>query len=336
MNLFLCKFKDDDTEEKNALDLINIKNLENSIKKEEKKFNMKKFYNIETHNDDIIIDNLDDELEIIDYPYEKKQEKKYMNNPSHIQLIKSNIINKNNKLFNNNNSINIKEIKKNSDLNSSSLNNETLIIDDIDYLNDEDSLNIHKEEHKKINLKPIKLESKKINNNNKNIIKSPNSINKIKTKKINIINYITEVSKKDSKNKIFHNESFKSGTTEVSTLRKGNKNKNITNKSSEKNRHLLINNRLNKNLVDYQEFKNLLNKTFEEFSKSNRKNFLSAQKSVKNYFKNKKILFNDNSIKDIKQKQTKDKNIKNDFINKRINKRKVLFKKLNLNYAKKK
>lgn len=60
---------------------------------------------------------------------------------------------------------------------------------------------------------------------------------------------------------------------------------------------------------------------------------MSAKKSVKNYFKNKKILFNDNSIKDIKQKQTKEKNIKNDFNNKRINKRKVLFKKLNLNYV---
>ena len=329
MNLFLCKCKDDDTEEKNAIDLLNIKNLENSIKKEQSEINMKKKYNIETNNNEIIIDNLDDELEIIDYPYEKKQEKKVMNNPSHIQLIKSNIINKNNKLFNNNKIINIKEIKKNSDLNSSSLSNETLIIDGIDYINDGDSSNIHKEENKKI--KQIKLQSKKINNN-KDIIKSPNNRNKINTKKINIKNYITEVPTKDSKNKIFHNESFKSGTTEVSTLKKGNKNK--MNKSTEKNEHSLINNRLNKNLVDYKEFKNLLNKTFEEFSKSNRKNFLSAQKSVKNYFKNKKILFNDNSIKDIKQKQTKDKNIKNDFNNKRINKRKVLFKKLNLNYVK--
>ena len=63
---------------------------------------------------------------------------------------------------------------------------------------------------------------------------------------------------------------------------------------------------------------------------------MSAQKSVKNYFKNKKILFNDNLIKDIKQKQAKEKNIEKDFNNKRINKRKVLFKKLNLNYAQKK
>ena len=330
MNLFICKCKDDDIKEKKGIDLLNIKNLENSIKKEQNEINMKKYYNIETNNNEIIIDNLDDELEIIDYPYEKKQEKKVVSNPSHIQLIKSNIINKNNKLFNNNKIINIKEIKKKSDLNSSSLSNESLIIDDIDYLNDEDCLNIYKEETKKV--KPIKLESKK-NNNKKNIIKSPNNINKINTKKINIKNYITEVSTKDSKNKIFHNESFKSGTTEVSTLKKGNKNKNIRNQSIEKKEHLLINNRLNKNLVDYKEFKNLLNKTFEEFSKSNRRNFLSAKKSVKNYFKNKKILFNDNSIKDIKQKQTKEKNIKNDFNNKRINKRKVLFKKLNLNYV---
>lgn len=329
MNLFICKCKDDDNGEKNALDLLDIKNLEKSIKKEEKTFNMKKYYNLETHNNDIIINNLTDELAIIDYPY--KQEKKAVDKPSHIQLIKSNIINKNNKLFNNRNIINIKEIKKESDINSSSLSNGTLIVDDIDYLNDEDDLQINKEENKKIILKPIQLQKKKINGN-KNINKSPNNRSKL-NKKINIKNYITEATTKDSKNKIFHNESFRSGTTEVSTLKKSNQSKNKRISSSEKNKHSLINNRLNKNLIDYKEFKNLLNKTFEEFSKSNRKNFLSAKKSVKNYFKNKKILFNDNSIRDIKQKQTKEKNIKNDITNKRINKRKVLFKKINLNYS---
>ena len=330
MNLFICKCKDDDNGEKNALDLLDIKNLEKSIKKEEKTINMKKYYNLETHNNnDIIINNLTDELAIIDYPY--KQEKKPVDNSSHIQLIRSNIINKNNKLFNNRNIINIKEIKKESDINSSSLSNGTLIIDDIDYLNDEDNFQINKEENKKIMLKPIQLQKKKINNN-KNINKSQNNRSKL-NKKINIKNYITKATTKDSKNKIFHNESFRSGTTEVSTLKKSNKNKNKRIPSSEKNEHSLINNRLNKNLIDYKEFKNLLNKTFEEFSKSNRKNFLSAKKSVKNYFKNKKILFNDNSIRDIKQKQTKEKNIKNDITNKRINKRKVLFKKINLNYS---
>ena len=330
MNLFICKCKDDDNGEKNALDLLDIKNLEKSIKKEEKTINMKKYYNLETHNNnDIIINNLTDELAIIDYPY--KQEKKPVDNSSHIQLIRSNIINKNNKLFNNRNIINIKEIKKESDINSSSLSNGTLIIDDIDYLNDEDNFQINKEENKKIILKPIQLQKKKINSN-KNINKSQNNRSKL-NKKINIKNYISKATTKDSKNKIFHNESFRSGTTEVSTLKKSNKNKNKRIPSSEKNEHSLINNRLNKNLIDYKEFKNLLNKTFEEFSKSNRKNFLSAKKSVKNYFKNKKILFNDNSIRDIKQKQTKEKNIKNDFNNKRINKRKVLFKKINLNYS---
>ena len=330
MNLFICKCKDDDNGEKNALDLLDIKNLEKSIKKEEKTINMKKYYNFETHNNnDIIINNLTDELAIIDYPY--KQEKKAVDNSSHIQLIKSNIINKNNKLFNNINIINIKEIKKESDINSSSLSNGTLIIDDIDYLNDEDNLQINKEENKKIILKPIQLQKKKINSN-KNINKSQNNRSKL-NKKINLKNYITKATTKESKNKIFHNESFRSGTTEVSTLKKSNKNKNKRIPSSEKNEHSLINNRLNKNLIDYKEFKNLLNKTFEEFSKSNRKNFLSAKKSVKNYFKNKKILFNDNSIRDIKQKQTKEKNIKNNIINKRINKRKVLFKKINLNYS---
>ena len=317
MNLFICKCKDDNNEEKNAINLLNIKNLENSIKKEAKKLKIENYNNMETSNNDIIINNLNDDLEIIDYPYELKQEKKIINNTNHIQQIKLNIINKNNKLFNNKKEITIKEIKKKSDLNSSSLNNESLIIDDMEDLTDEDSLKIHKEENKKIILKSIKIQQKNINNLNK---------------KIKIKNYITEASTKDSKNKIFHNESFKSNTTEVSTLKKKvNKDKRIL--STEKNKKSVNKKYLDK-YNDYQEFKNLLNKTFEEFSKSNRKNFLSAKKSVKTYFKNKKIVFNDNSTNNIKQKETKDKNMKNDISGKRINKRKVLFKKINLNCAK--
>ena len=332
MNLFICKCKDDNNEEKNAINLLNIKNLENSIKKEAKKLKIENYNNMETFNNDIIINNLNDDLEIIDYPYEYKQEKKVINNPNHIQQIKLNIINKNNKLFNNKKEITIKEIKKKSDLNSSSLNNESLIIDDMEDLTDEDSLKIHKEENKKIILKSIKIQQKNINNIkcvNKN--KSPNNKNNL-NKKIKIKNYITEASTKDSKNKIFHNESFKSNTTEVSTLKKKvNKDKRIL--STEKNKKSVNKKYLDK-YNDYQEFKNLLNKTFEEFSKSNRKNFLSAKKSVKTYFKNKRIVFNDNSTNNIKQKETKDKNMKNDISGKRINKRKVLFKKINLNCAK--
>ena len=332
MNLFICKCKDDNNEEKNAINLLNIKNLENSIKKEAKKLKIENYNNMETFNNDIIINNLNDDLEIIDYPYEYKQEKKVINNPNHIQQIKLNIINKNNKLFNNKKEITIKEIKKKSDLNSSSLNNESLIIDDMEDLTDEDSLKIHKEENKKIILKSIKIQQKNINNIKcVNTNKSPNNKNNL-NKKIKIKNYITEASTKDSKNKIFHNESFKSNTTEVSTLKKKvNKDKRIL--STEKNKKSVNKKYLDK-YNDYQEFKKLLNKTFEEFSKSNRKNFLSAKKSVKTYFKNKKIVFNDNSTNNIKQKETKDKNMKNDISGKRINKRKVLFKKINLNCAK--
>ena len=332
MNLFICKCKDDNNEEKNAINLLNIKNLENSIKKEAIKLKIENYNNMETSNNDIIINNLNDDLEIIDYPYELKQEKKIINNTNHIQQIKLNIINKNNKLFNNKKEITIKEIKKKSDLNSSSLNNESLIIDDMEDLTDEDSLKIHKEENKKIILKSIKIQQKNINNIKcVNTNKSPNNKN-ILNKKIKIKNYITEASTKDSKNKIFHNESFKSNTTEVSTLKKKvNKDKRIL--STEKNKKSVNKKYLDK-YNDYQEFKNLLNKTFEEFSKSNRKNFLSAKKSVKTYFKNKKIVFNDNSTNNIKQKETKDKNMKNDISGKRINKRKVLFKKINLNCAK--
>jgi len=332
MNLFICKCKDDNNEEKNAINLLNIKNLENSIKKEAKKLKIENYNNMETFNNDIIINNLNDDLEIIDYPYEYKQEKKVINNPNHIQQIKLNIINKNNKLFNNKKEITIKEQKKKSELNSSSLNNESLIIDDMVDLTDEDSLKLHNEENNKIILKSIKIQQKNINNIKCiNTNKSSNNKNNL-NKKIKIKNYITEASTKDSKNKIFHNESFKSNTTEVSTLKKKvNKNKRIL--STEKNKKSVNKKYLDK-YNDYQEFKNLLNKTFEEFSKSNRKNFLSAKKSVKTYFKNKKIVFNDNSTNNIKQKETKDKNMKNNISGKRINKRKVLFKKINLNYAK--
>ena len=332
MNLFICKCKDDNNEEKNAINLLNIKNLENSIKKEAKKLKIENYNNMETFNNDIIINNLNDDLEIIDYPYEYKQEKKVINNPNHIQQIKLNIINKNNKLFNNKKEITIKEQKKKSELNSSSLNNESLIIDDMVDLTDEDSLKLHNEENNKIILKSIKIQQKNINNIKCiNTNKSPNNKNNL-NKKIKIKNYITEASTKDSKNKIFHNESFKSNTTEVSTLKKKvNKNKRIL--STEKNKKSVNKKYLDK-YNDYQEFKNLLNKTFEEFSKSNRKNFLSAKKSVKTYFKNKKIVFNDSSTNNIKQKETKDKNMKNNISGKRINKRKVLFKKINLNYAK--
>ena len=48
MNLFICKCKDDNNEEKNAINLLNIKNLENSIKKEAKKLKIENYNNMET------------------------------------------------------------------------------------------------------------------------------------------------------------------------------------------------------------------------------------------------------------------------------------------------
>ena len=41
MKIFLCKCKDEYKEEKSAMDLLNIKNLENSIKKKKILLNLK-------------------------------------------------------------------------------------------------------------------------------------------------------------------------------------------------------------------------------------------------------------------------------------------------------
>ena len=72
MNYFLCKCdKNQNQDEKTAMDLLNIKNLERSLKNKEKKINLD--YN--SNRNTIIKDNLNssnEELEIIEYPYPKE------------------------------------------------------------------------------------------------------------------------------------------------------------------------------------------------------------------------------------------------------------------------
>ena len=324
MNLFICQCKDDDKEEKSSMDLLNIKNLENSLKAQENKMKFSKLNFLEKSND-LDINDLENDLEIIDYPYNTEREKIVHNNFDHILKVKSNIIIKNNKLFNSNKENNMLETKDKSKKNSSSIISDSIIVDNIDYLNDEDSLKISNKENQN-NIKPIQIKI----NFKKLVKKNLNIKNKININKYNNLLKSSYKSKKDTNNNICKNESFKSGTTEISTIKKSKNNirKNLSEKKDNSFR-----NKLNKKFLDkyndYKEFKNDLNKTFEEFTKSN----YSKEKMIKIYNDNNNIkIFNISPSKNIKIKQTKTKgnNIKNLSKNKRIVKRKIIFKKLNL------
>ena len=327
MNLFICQCKYDDKEEKSAMDLLNIKNLENSLKIHEKKMKFSKLNFLEKSND-LDINDLENDLEIIDYPYNTEREKIVHNNFDHILKVKSNIIikNKNSKLSNSQKENNMLETKDKSKKNSSSIISDSIIVDNIDYLNDEDSLKIsNKENQNNIKPIPIKINFKKLVKKNLNIK------NKININKYNNLLKSDDKSKNDTKNNICKNESFKSGATEISTIKKAknNKTKYLSVKKDNPFR-----NKLNKKFLDkyndYKEFKNDLNKTFEEFTKSN----YSKEKMIKIYNDNNNNIkiFNISPSKNIKIKQTKTKgnNIKNLSKNKRIVKRKIIFKKLNL------
>lgn len=150
MNFFICKCdKNQCQEEKTAMDLLDIKNLEKTLKDKEKEILRNDNINmIETRNDTDLKENLsnDDELEIIEYPYSIKED----NNKNHFNSkqnkIKNNFNNqtknspKTNTIKRCKNLLSLKnKLQSKEDLNSS-LNNESSIIDDIEYLNDEDTL----------------------------------------------------------------------------------------------------------------------------------------------------------------------------------------------------
>ena len=223
MNLFICKCRDEPKEEKNVLDLINIKNLENSIKRKEIRIiesNKLLEGNIDIEEQ---INNLEDELEIIDYPYVNKEEEKVKKNYSNIQKVKSSFVNKNNNIFNKR--IEPKEIIKISDLNSSSLKDESLIIDNIEYLNDEDSLHVQ-QNMEKIELKSIQHQIKIVNSRPHND----------KTQDKNNISFmkLTNLSTRDSNTKIINNEAKKSQTSIFKKKKKNSK----ADRSEKKERYL--------------------------------------------------------------------------------------------------
>ena len=230
MNLFICKCKEEEKEEKNALDLLNIKNLEKSLKKEERKLINNTKY-LETNIDiEEQMNKLEDELEIIDYPYAFIEDKKINKNNNSIQKVKSNIVNKNSNIFSSRKENYDGKINNQPIFNAASLKNESLIVDNIDYLSDKDRLN----------------SSKKIDNidfnqiqNQKKIIKNQSHINKIDDKKnINSIKLTTR-STKDSNTKIFNNDSIKSVKSNISNKENKRKIKNKRNYISEKKDYFL-------------------------------------------------------------------------------------------------
>ena len=332
MNYFLCKCdKNQNQDEKTAMDLLNIKNLERSLKNKEKKINLD--YN--SNRNTIIKDNLnssDEELEIIEYPYPKEininniyNNQKIIKNRNHHHLAnlpKTNNINMHNKLFNNNDL----DIDKN-DLNNSSLNNESLIVDDIEYLNDEDTIKLPQ---KIIKIKENNNRNKNNKNNNKNIKYNKISIYKVvnknkKSRDNSSYSSNGSNSRRGSYNKFSNSDSIKLAT-KVLTLNGNNKKIN--------------NNRKINSISQRKEDKMFLKKI------SNNKQFNIIDKPYK---KNKKVLSLDNSttINNNKQKIINDKLLKTHIINKdnkiisifnnkRINKRRINFKKVNLDLNKSK
>jgi hypothetical protein len=307
MNFFICKCdKNQCQEEKTAMDLLDIKNLEKTLKDKEKEILRSDNINmLETRNDSDLKDNItnDDELEIIEYPYSIKEDnnKKYFNSKQ--KRIKNNINNQTKKspktnnikrckhLFSSKNKLQSKE-----DLNSS-LNNESSIIDDdIEYLNDEDTPLKGKNDKNVNNKSHLLLYKKKImKKNNTNIHRKNNS-------------HIT------SYDKLIKDESLKNRTKKILTSKKYiNKYKQICLSYKKDNKKLSkkICNLSGSDLIDSS-------------TKIKNKNYHSLDKTYEN----------NNNIKNIIEhsfvKKEKDNNLTYINNNKRINKRKVNLKKSKL------
>ena len=324
--LFFCD-KNQEQDEKTAMNLLDIKNLEKSLKNSERK-NLKKENDIDLNN--VLKDNIntsDEELEIIEYPYSNneinniknifKKDKIIINRKiSHlVNLPKTNIINRSNNLFYYN-KLNLKNSKLDSkaDITSSSQNNESLIIDDIEYLNDEDVIQVPK---KKIKLK----ENNTPKNNLKkiNILKYVNKRNNVNNN-YNTFNNMYNLSHV-SANKKVNSNSFKS--TKVSALNnkknnKNNKNKQIYSFSQKKEdnkflRKISNNNKFNFNDKNNKKFDN------QNLSKTNITNTNIKKKNLNNEEFSKIDIY----IK-------KNNKMNNLFNYKRINKRRINIKKINL------
>ena len=133
MNFFICKCDKNDFEDKSAENLLYIKNLEQSLKRGSLKYNDDKSLNSLNVMKSIPIP---EKLEIIEYPYDNQKNISFCcrknkhfksKHPFNSKINKSKI----NYNFPNNKKISTKQ--------KSSAKNESIIIDDIDYLDDEDN-----------------------------------------------------------------------------------------------------------------------------------------------------------------------------------------------------
>ena len=216
MNYFICKcINNQNEDEKMAIDLLNIKNLEMTLKNNENKIS-KTNTNIDLDNN--LIEQLlqEENLEIIEYPYsfdDKNHNNKKDKNQNFIHFInkqKKKIIN-NNILFNKDTNFQ-KNIKNNYyDSDSSSLNNESIIIDNIEYLNDEDI---------------VQMPENKIKKNINNIYNKSNARKKFMKSKTN---------NKVNKCNIINSYKTKKGKNGNSSLRSNNTTKESTSNNSKRN-----------------------------------------------------------------------------------------------------
>ena len=302
MNFFICKCdKNQCQEEKTAMDLLDIKNLEKTLKDKEKEILRNDNINmIETRNDTDLKENLsnDDELEIIEYPYSIKED----NNKNHFNSkqnkIKNNFNNqtknspKTNTIKRCKNLLSLKnKLQSKEDLNSS-LNNESSIIDDIEYLNDEDTLSKGKNDKKVSNKSDLLYKRKIMKKNNSNINKKNNS---------HIISY----------DKLSKDESLKNRTKKIL----------ISNKNNNKNKQKCLSYKKdNQNLP--KKLGNL--NPLDSSSKIRNKNYHSMNKTY-GYNNNIKNIIEHSFIK-----KEKNNNLTYIYNNKRINKRKINLKKSKL------
>ena len=302
MNFFICKCdKNQCQEEKTAMDLLDIKNLEKTLKDKEKEILRNDNINmIETRNDTDLKENLsnDDELEIIEYPYSIKEDNNKIHFNSKQNKIKNNFNNqtknspKTNTIKRCKNLLSLKnKLQSKEDLNSS-LNNESSIIDDIEYLNDEDTLSKGKNDKKVSNKSDLLYKRKIMKKNNSNINKKNNS---------HIISY----------DKLSKDESLKNRTKKIL----------ISNKNNNKNKQKCLSYKKdNQNLP--KKLGNL--NPLDSSSKIRNKNYHSMNKTY-GYNNNIKNIIEHSFIK-----KEKNNNLTYIYNNKRINKRKINLKKSKL------
>ena len=137
MSFFICKCDKNDIDDKGAENFLDIKNLEESLKRETSKYDDYKSLNSINVIKSVIVP---EKLEIIEYPYSNENNinlyrDPLKNNPLNTKQINTSKINKpkpNYNLFNN---------IKNCENQKNSQKEESIIIDDFDYLNDEDDDN---------------------------------------------------------------------------------------------------------------------------------------------------------------------------------------------------